>query len=173
MNYKLLNDCSNTSRSYCTSTLTVWFGCAQELICYSFCRFVTHFMDILPIILSFPGGNVADSYHDNPPFSVHLSNNIAWAKMNVNRDFWQNPGCDTHLSKSTHGRLLCVSLLKSILYHYIFHIFFWSLKFIVLVLPPVLLISSSWPITFTRFAILWPNSVLPLSLTPFSSILSW
>ncbi len=44
-------------------------------------------MGILPIIFTFSGGNVADSYHDNPPFSVHLSNNIVWTKMNVNRDF--------------------------------------------------------------------------------------
>ena len=44
-------------------------------------------MGILPIILSFSEENVADSYHDNPPFSVHLSNNIAWANQNVNWDF--------------------------------------------------------------------------------------
>ena len=44
-------------------------------------------MDILPIIFTFSDGNVADSYHDNPPFSVHLSNNIVRAKMNVNQDF--------------------------------------------------------------------------------------
>lgn len=46
---------------------------------------MTHFMGILPIILSFSGGNVADSYHDNPLFSVHLSNNIAWLIQNVKR----------------------------------------------------------------------------------------
>ena len=46
-------------------------------------------MGILPIIFAFSGGNVADSYHDNPPFSVHLSNNIAWANSNVNRDFYK------------------------------------------------------------------------------------
>ena len=44
-------------------------------------------MGILPIIFAFSGGSVADSYHDNPPFSVHLSNNIARAKMDVNCDF--------------------------------------------------------------------------------------
>ena len=44
-------------------------------------------MDILPIIFTFSGGNATNSYHDNPPFSVHLSNNIAWAKNNVNRQF--------------------------------------------------------------------------------------
>lgn len=53
-------------------------------------------MGILPIILSFSEGNVADSYHDNPLFSVHLSNNIAWANRNVNWDFYKNPGYDTH-----------------------------------------------------------------------------
>jgi len=44
-------------------------------------------MGVLSIIFAFSGGNVADSYHDNPPFSVHLSNNIAWAKMDVNGKF--------------------------------------------------------------------------------------
>jgi len=44
-------------------------------------------MGILPIIFAFSEGNVADSYHDNPLFSIHLSNNIAWAKMNVNGKF--------------------------------------------------------------------------------------
>lgn len=53
-------------------------------------------LPILPIILSFSGGSVADSYHGFLPFFVHHGNNIAWAKMNVNRDFLQNPGCDTH-----------------------------------------------------------------------------
>lgn len=48
---------------------------------------MTHFMGILPIILSFSGENVADSYHGFLPFSVHLSNNIAWAKKDVNGKF--------------------------------------------------------------------------------------
>ena len=30
-----------------------------------FCRFVTHFMDILPIIFTFSEGNVAPEYHEN------------------------------------------------------------------------------------------------------------
>jgi len=68
---------------------------------------MTHFMGILPIILSFSGGNVADSYHGFLPFSVHLSNNIAWAKMDVNRDFLQNPGCDTHFRE--RDTRFCVS----------------------------------------------------------------
>ena len=50
---------------------------------------------ILPIILSFSGGNVADSYHDNPPFSVHLSNNIAWSEPECKLAFFKNPGYDT------------------------------------------------------------------------------
>lgn len=48
---------------------------------------MTHFMGILPIILSFSGESVADSYHDNPLFSVHLGNNIARANRNINRIF--------------------------------------------------------------------------------------
>ena len=48
---------------------------------------MTHFMGILPIILSFSRGNVADSYHGFLPFFVHHGNNIAWAKMDVNWDF--------------------------------------------------------------------------------------
>lgn len=59
----------------------------RNLFVTVFFRFVTHFMGILPIIFAFSGGSVADSYHDNPLFSVHLCNNIAWAKMNVNGKF--------------------------------------------------------------------------------------
>ena len=104
MNYKLLNDCSNTSRSYCTSTFTVWFGCAQELICYGFCRFVTHFMGILPIIFCFFRGkccrfvsrisaNLVAIFTLFWPFSsdsfrfFHLCTNIPWAIRTVNWKF--------------------------------------------------------------------------------------
>lgn len=55
-------------------------------------------MGILPIIFGYSGGSVADSYHDNPPFSVHLSNNIAWAKNNVNRQFLQKFRYDTYFA---------------------------------------------------------------------------
>lgn len=46
---------------------------------------MTHFIGILPIILSFPGGNVADSYHGFLLLFVHLSTNIAWLIQNVKR----------------------------------------------------------------------------------------
>lgn len=55
-------------------------------------------MGILPIILSFPGGNVANVYHEFLPFSVHLSNNIAWANRNVNWDFLQKLRYDTYFA---------------------------------------------------------------------------
>lgn len=47
-------------------------------------------MGILPIINALSEGSVADSYHHNPLFSVHLSNNIAWANRNVNGFFSKN-----------------------------------------------------------------------------------
>ena len=55
-------------------------------------------MGILPIIFTFSGENVADSYHGFLPFSVHLSNNIAWAKNYVNRQFLQIFGYDTYFA---------------------------------------------------------------------------
>ena len=42
-------------------------------------------MGILPIILSFSRGSVADSYHGFLLLFVHLSNNIAWLIQNVKR----------------------------------------------------------------------------------------
>ena len=62
-------------------------------------------MGILPIIFSFSGGSVADSYHANPLLSVHLCNNSAWANQNVNCDVLQKlrydkyfADCDTRFS---------------------------------------------------------------------------
>lgn len=97
----LLDNCSNTTRTYCSTTLTIGRGCVQKLICYGFYRFLPHFMDILPIIFTFSGGNVAPEYHDLQQISgyhtsissskchyffVHLGDIIAWAKGNVNQN---------------------------------------------------------------------------------------
>lgn len=73
---RLLDDCCYSTRTYCTSTLTVGWSRIQKLICYVFCRLLPHLMDILHIIFTFSGGNVAPEYHDfrqNPAYHTLIS----------------------------------------------------------------------------------------------------
>ena len=130
---RLLDDRSNTAWTYCTSSFMVWFGRIQELICYGFCRFVAHFMGILPIILPFSWGKASKAYHGFLLLFVPLRlifikirsvihilegviHSFVYHSVRVIYIFiWHQ--ChysqrDTPSSKSTRKRGLCVFLLK-------------------------------------------------------------
>ena len=61
----------------------IW-SCLETYI-LRFLPFCDSFYGYFTYYFTFPEENVADSYHDNPLFFVHLSNNIAWLIQNVKR----------------------------------------------------------------------------------------